>query len=98
MKNSEDDASKLDLFTSILAAERVLHKVNEAVVDRDLLDEAVEDLTERVISIKNLQLVQFRKLLLYLDYTVIATRREIKKNISGHGLISLDCFSFSYQC
>ncbi|KAJ2894955.1 Cdc24 calponin [Zalerion maritima] len=75
LKKSEDEGVKADLSTGIEAAERVLKKANEAV-DRDLLDEAMEDLISRVDDWKNHRVEQFGRLLLHGVYGVITGKSE----------------------
>ncbi|KAI1339943.1 Pleckstrin homology domain-containing protein [Xylariaceae sp. FL0016] len=79
MKKSEDADTKSDLELGIGAAERVLRKANEAV-DRDLLDEALEELTRRVDDWKNHKVEQFGRLLLHGVYTVVTGRSEQEKD------------------
>ena len=64
------------------AAERVLTKANEAV-NRDLLDEAMEDLKLRVDDWKNHRLEQFGSLLRHGVYTVVTGKSEQEKDVSG---------------
>ena len=80
LKKSEDDVVRADLSAGIAAAERALQKANEAV-DRDLLDEALEDLIGRVDDWKNHQVNQFGKLLLHGVYTVITGKTEQEKDV-----------------
>lgn len=79
LKKSEDEATKRDLANGISAAERVLQKANEAV-DRDLLDEALEDLITRVDDWKNHRVDQFGKLLLHGVYTVVTGKNDQEKD------------------
>ncbi|SPQ24326.1 74fb4221-3aec-432d-92b9-ca87cb79fdda [Thermothielavioides terrestris] len=79
LKKSEDEATKADLTAGIEAAERVLQKANEAV-DRDLLDEALEDLIVRVEDWKKHRVEQFGKLLLHGVYTVITGKGDQEKD------------------
>ncbi|KAK4215620.1 Rho guanine nucleotide exchange factor scd1 [Rhypophila decipiens] len=79
LKKSEDEDTKEDLRAGINAAERVLHKANEAV-DRDLLDEALEDLINRVDDWKNHRVDQFGKLLLHGVYTVVTGKSDQEKD------------------
>jgi len=79
MKKSEDEAIKADLAAGIAAAERVLQKANEAV-DRDLLDEALDDLISRVDDWKNHRVEQFGKLLLHGVYTVVTGKNDQEKD------------------
>lgn len=69
------------MTAGIDAAERVLTKANEAV-DRDLLDEALEELTRRVDDWKNHRVDTFGRLLLHGVYTVITGRSEQEKDVS----------------
>ena len=86
LKKSDDEETKDDLRAGITAAERVLHRANEAV-DRDLLDEALEDLINRVDDWKNHRVDQFGKLLLHGVYTVITGKSEQEKDVSlGRGV------------
>ncbi len=82
MKKTDDETAKADLSSGIIAAERVLKKANEAV-DRDLLDEALEDLTQRVADWKNHRVDQFGKLLLHGVHAVVTGRSEQEKDVSG---------------
>jgi len=70
LKKSEDEATRADLTAGIEAAERVLQKANEAV-NRDLLNEAVNDLVNRVEDWKKHRVDQFGELLLHGVYTVV---------------------------
>ncbi|KAI1097476.1 hypothetical protein F4804DRAFT_170827 [Jackrogersella minutella] len=79
LKKCEDDEIKSDLTAGIDAAERVLTKANEAV-DRDLLDEALEDLIRRVDDWKNHRVESFGRLLFHGVYTVITGRSEQEKD------------------
>lgn len=64
----------------IEAAERVLKQADEAV-NRDLLDEALEELKFRVDDWKNHKVDQFGKLLLHGVYTVVTGRTEQEKDV-----------------
>ena len=79
-KKSEDAAVKEDLATGIAAAERVLSKANEAV-NRDMLDEAVEELNRRVDDWKSHKVDHFGSLLLHGVYTVITGRSDQEKDV-----------------
>lgn len=57
-----------------------MQKANEAV-DRDLLDEALDDLIGRVDDWKKHQVNQFGKLLLHGVYTVITGKTEQEKDV-----------------
>lgn len=83
LKKSEDEATKNDLANGISAAERVLQKANEAV-DRDMLDEALDDLITRVDDWKNHRVEQFGKLLLHGVYTVVTGKSDQEKDVSLH--------------
>lgn len=80
LKKSDDEATKNDLANGISAAERVLQKANEAV-DRDMLDEALDDLITRVDDWKNHRVEQFGKLLLHGVYTVVTGKSEQEKDV-----------------
>lgn len=60
----------------------MLQKANEAV-DRDLLDEAMDDLMNRVDDWKNHRVEQFGKLLLHGVYTVVTGKTEQEKDVGG---------------
>ncbi|KAI1647778.1 Pleckstrin homology domain-containing protein [Daldinia loculata] len=79
LKKCEDEEVKADLAAGIKAAERVLTKANEAV-NRDLLDEALEELTNRVDDWKSHNVKSFGRLLLHGVYTVITGRSEQEKD------------------
>ncbi|KAI0837236.1 hypothetical protein F5Y06DRAFT_84718 [Hypoxylon sp. FL0890] len=81
LKKCEDEEIKSDLTAGIDAAERVLTKANQAV-DRDLLDEALEDLIRRVDDWKNHRVESFGRLLLHGVYTVVTGRTEQEKDVS----------------
>ncbi len=72
--------TKAELAAGIAAAERALQKANEAV-DRDLLDEALDDLVTRVDDWKNHRVDQFGKLLLHGVYTVVTGKTEQEKDV-----------------
>lgn len=77
-KKSEDPEVKEDLAKGVAAAERVLSQAN-AAVDRDLLDEALEDLVVRVDDWKNHRVESFGKLLQHGMYSVITGRTDQEK-------------------
>ena len=58
----------------------MLFKANEAV-NRDLLDEAVEDLVNRVDDWKNHRVEQFGKLLMHGVYSVITGKTDQEKDV-----------------
>ncbi|PHH71581.1 hypothetical protein CDD80_5128 [Ophiocordyceps camponoti-rufipedis] len=78
-KKTEDPEIKEDLTLGCDAAERVLHKANEAV-NRDLLDEALEDLINRVDDWKTHRVESFGKLLLHGVYSVITGKSDHEKD------------------
>ena len=80
-KKSEDDEVKADLTSGCEAAERVLSKANEAV-NRDLLDEAVEALTNRVAAWTSHKVEHFGKLILHGVYGVITGKTDQEKDVS----------------
>ncbi|KXH48430.1 CDC24 Calponin [Colletotrichum simmondsii] len=79
MKKSEDEDIKADLAGGIESAERVLSKANEEV-NRDLLDEALDDLRNRVDDWKNHRVEQFGRLLMHGVYTVVTGKSEQEKD------------------
>ncbi|CAJ2511709.1 Uu.00g073340.m01.CDS01 [Anthostomella pinea] len=79
LKKTEEPDLKPVLTDGISAAERVLKKANEAV-DRDLLDEALEELVRRVDDWKSHKVEQFGRLLLHGVYTVVTGRSEQEKD------------------
>lgn len=78
-KKSEDEAVKEELGLGIEAAEHVLKKANEAV-DRDLLDEALEELIGRVDDWKNHRVEHFGKILLHGVYTVVTGKTDQERD------------------
>lgn len=81
LKKSEDESIKADLAGGIEAAERVLSRANEEV-NRDLLDEALDDLRNRVDDWKNHRVEQFGRLLMHGVYTVVTGKSEQEKDVS----------------
>ncbi|EOO01738.1 putative rho guanine nucleotide exchange factor scd1 protein [Phaeoacremonium minimum UCRPA7] len=79
LKKSDDEAIKVDLAQGISSAERCLQKANEAV-DRDLLDEALDELVHRVDDWKNHRVEQFGRLLLHGVYTVVTGKSDQEKD------------------
>lgn len=79
MKKSEDETIKADLAAGIAAAERALKRANEAV-DRDLLDEALDELVVRVDDWKNHRVEHFGQLLLHGMYTVITGKTDTERD------------------
>jgi cell division control protein 24 len=90
LKKSEDEDTKADLSAGIEAAESVLQRANEAV-DRDLLDEALEDLVTRVEDWKKHRVDQFGKLLLHGVYTVITGKGDQEKDVRTSTCGTLPC-------
>lgn len=74
-----DPETRDDLVRGIAAAERVLKQADEAV-NRDLLDEALEELKFRVDDWKKHKVDQFGKLLLHGVYTVVTGRSDQEKD------------------
>lgn len=72
------------------AAERVLHKANEAV-NRDLLDEALEDLINRVDDWKNHKVEQFGRLLMHGVYGVITGKNDMEKDVRVTPRLAISC-------
>ncbi|KAI1811997.1 hypothetical protein GGS20DRAFT_578664 [Poronia punctata] len=79
LKKVEDPGSRAELTKGIEAAERVLQKANEAV-NRNLLDEALDELKLRVDDWKNHKVELFGQLLLHGVYTVVTGRTEQEKD------------------
>ncbi|TEA15181.1 Rho guanine nucleotide exchange factor scd1 [Colletotrichum sidae] len=79
MKKTEDEEIKADLAAGIGAAERVLSRANEEV-NRDMLDEALDDLRNRVDDWKNHRVEQFGRLLMHGVYTVVTGKSEQEKD------------------
>ncbi|KAH7628318.1 CDC24 protein [Sordaria sp. MPI-SDFR-AT-0083] len=79
LKKSEDEHTKEDLSAGIAAAERVLMKANSAV-DKNILEEALQDLIHRVDDWKSHKVDNFGSLLLHGVYTVITGKSEQEKD------------------
>lgn len=79
IKKTEDEEIKDDLQSGCEAAERVLHKANEAV-HLDLLDEALEELIVRVDDWKSHRVEQFGRLLLHGVYGVVTGKTDQEKD------------------
>ncbi|KAH8157744.1 hypothetical protein CIB48_g10495 [Xylaria polymorpha] len=81
LKRGEDPnpENRADLVKGIEAAERVLKQADEAV-NRDLLDEALEELKGRVDDWKMHKVEGFGKLLLHGVYAVITGRSDQEKD------------------
>ncbi|KAI6560040.1 hypothetical protein MCOR04_009747 [Pyricularia oryzae] len=97
LKKSEDDKVKDDLSLGIAAAERTLQKANEAV-DRDLLDDALEDLKTRVDDWKNHQVDQFGSLLLHGVHTVLTGKSESERDVSNAKTYEIYLFECILLC
>lgn len=80
-KKTEDETAQSELAAGIEAAERVLTKANEEV-NRDLLDEALEELRVRVDDWKSHKIEQFGKLLRHGVYTVVTGKTDQEKEVS----------------
>lgn len=80
LKKSEDEHTKEDLAAGIAAAERVLMKANSAV-DKNILEEALQDLIHRVDDWKSHKVDNFGSLLLHGVYTVITGKSEQEKDV-----------------
>ena len=80
LKKSEDEHIKEDLAAGIAAAERVLMKANSAV-DKNILEEALQDLIVRVDDWKSHKVDNFGSLLLHGVYTVITGKSEQEKDV-----------------
>ncbi len=76
------------------AAERVLQKANEAV-NRDLLDEALEDLVNRVDDWKNHRVESFGRLLMHGVYGVITGKTDQEKDVS-HCILPPEALSLDH--
>ena len=87
-KNSDDPTAKADLTSGIDAAERILKKANEAV-ERNVLDEALEELIGRVEDWKNHRVEQFGRLLQHGIYTVITGRSDQEKDVRSDPMSNL---------
>ncbi|KAI2642233.1 Rho guanyl nucleotide exchange factor [Xylaria nigripes] len=79
LKKTEDPDTKAELSKGIEAAERVLKQANEAV-NRDLLNEALDELKLRVDDWKTHNVDQFGKLLLHGVYSVLTGRGDQEKD------------------
>lgn len=98
-KKTEDEEIKADLQGGFEAAERVLYKANEAV-NRDLLDEALEDLIVRVDDWKSHRVEQFGKLLMHGVHGVITGKSDQEKEVrdilvAGVTLLTLGSMRFT---
>lgn len=80
-KKTEEAETKEDLTRGFEAAERVLHKANDAV-NRAVLDEALDELINRVDDWKNHKVEHFGKLLLHGVYGVVTGKSDQEKDVS----------------
>jgi cell division control protein 24 len=79
-KTNADDATKEDLTLGIEAANRVLTQAN-AAVDRELRQEALEDLCGRVDDWKNHRVDHFGDLLLHGHFPVVTGKSDVQKEV-----------------
>jgi cell division control protein 24 len=79
-KTGADDGTKADLTLGIEAANRVLHQAN-AAVDRELRDEALQDLRARVDDWKSHRVDQFGDLLLHGHFPVVTGKSDVQKEV-----------------
>ena len=86
-KKGDDETAKADLTSGIDAAERILKKANEAV-ERNVLDDALEELISRVDDWKNHRVEQFGRLLRHGIYTVITGRSDQEKDVRADPIYS----------
>lgn len=77
-KTGADEQTKEDLTRGIEAANRVLTQAN-AAVDRELRDEALEDLCVRVDDWKNHRVDHFGELLLHGHFPVVTGKSDVQK-------------------
>jgi cell division control protein 24 len=68
-------------------------------MDRDRLDGALEDLTQRVAEWKTLRLDQFGKLILHGTYAIVIGSRDKERDVSGcDPFLVADTFFFCRIC
>lgn len=79
-KTGADDATKEDLTAGIEAANRVLQQANSAV-DRELRNEALEELCALVEDWKQHEVSQFGDLLLHGQFTVVTGKSDQEKEV-----------------
>ena len=82
-KTGADNETKADLTAGIEAANRVLTQAN-AAVDRELRNEALEDLCNRVDDWKNHRVDHFGDLLLHGHFPVITGKSDVQKEVRSH--------------
>ncbi|KAG6127577.1 hypothetical protein E4U38_006197 [Claviceps purpurea] len=78
-RNTEDPDIQNDLWAGVDAAERILKRSNEAV-DRDMLDETLEELMLRVDDWKALKVETFGKLMMHGQHIVITAKNDQEKD------------------
>jgi len=79
-KTGANDETKADLTLGIEAANRVLHQAN-AAVDRELRNEALQDLRARVDDWKSHRVDQFGDLLLHGHFPVVTGKSDVQKEV-----------------
>jgi cell division control protein 24 len=75
-----DQHKKPDLWAGFEASTRVLKEAN-AAVDREMRNEALEDLCARVDDWKNHRVDHFGDLLLYGHFPVVTGKSEVQKEV-----------------
>lgn len=79
-KTNASDERKADLSAGIDAANRVLTQAN-AAVDRELRQEALQDLCARVDDWKNHRVDHFGDLLLHGHFPVVTGKSDVQKEV-----------------
>ena len=82
-KTDADEQTKDDLTLGIEAANRVLTQANSAV-DRELRNEALEDLCMRVDDWKNHRVDHFGELLLHGHFPVVTGKSDVQKEVRSN--------------
>lgn len=95
IKKTDDHETKEDLIAGCEAADRFLHKANEAV-NRDLLDEAVDDLVSRVDDWKSHKVEQFGRLILHGVYGVLTGKADQEKDVSIRATVAKKTYADSF--
>jgi cell division control protein 24 len=85
-KTDANEETKTDLTAGIEAANRVLTQAN-AAVDRELRNEALEDLCIRVDDWKNHRVDQFGDLLLHGHFPVVTGKSDVQKEVRPHSTL-----------
>jgi cell division control protein 24 len=80
-KTNADDATKEELTAGMEASNRVLYQAN-AAVDRELRNEALQELCALVEDWKNHEVGQFGELLLHGQFTVVTGKSDQEKEVS----------------